>query len=85
MNLKELYDATPVARHSGIQVDGNLVRVRTAAGELDLYVIQSNDGELWPIPEGREVLALKTALARVQADLTAVKGTVAAIKTKVGA
>ena len=88
MNLKDLYTATPAARHGDIRVIGEHVFVRDADGDLLEFLIDA-DGELWQKPATKtftvELAALKTALASARAVINATRTDVAAIKTKVSA
>lgn len=65
MNLAELYQKTPVERHSDIKVMEGRVLVKTADGCIDEYTIDA-DGELWLIRSNREerqdILAIKAKL-----------------------
>ena len=88
MNLKDLYTATPVARHGDIRVVGDHVFLRDADGDLVEYLLD-RDGNLWEKPAVKivtvEFAALKTALASARTAINAIRTDVAAIKTKVGA
>jgi len=83
MNLKDLYTATPVARHADIRVIGDTVFVKNAAGDLDQYLM-GPDGELWPVPEFA-LAKIKDWMTHLHGDIAAVKTVVDAIKVKVGA
>jgi hypothetical protein len=83
MNLKDLYTATPVARHADIRVKEDVVFVKNAAGDLDQYLM-GPDGELWPVPEFA-LAKIKDWMTHLHTDIAAVKADTAAIKTKLGA
>ena len=88
MNLKDLFTATPVARHGDIRVVGDHVFIRDADGDLLEFLIDA-DGELWQKPAAKtvtvELAALRAALASARTIINATRTDVAAIKTKVGA
>ena len=88
MNLKDLYTATPAARHGDIRVIGDHVFLRDADGDLVEYLLD-RDGNLWEKPAVKivavEFAALKTALASARTAINAIRTDVTAIKTKVGA
>ncbi len=88
MILKDLFDATPPARHPDIRVAGDRVFVRDADGDLVEYLLD-NAGQLWLKPAEKplvtELAALKTALASARTAINAIRADVTAIKTKVGA
>ena len=83
MNLKDLYTATPVARHADIRVIGDTLYYKNASGDLDQYLI-APDGELWLVPEST-LAKIKEWMTHLHGDIVAVKADTAAIKTKVGA
>ena len=83
MNLKDLYTATPVARHADIRVIGDTLYHKNASGDLDQYLI-APDGELWLVPEFT-LAKIKDWMTHLHTDIAAVKADTAAIKTKVGA
>ena len=54
MNLAELYEKTPIARHKDIKVVGDKVFVKDTDGSVDEYLVV-DDGELWLVRSDREV------------------------------
>ena len=54
MNLAELYEKTPIARHKDIKVSGDKVFVKDTNGSVDEYLVVDN-GELWLVRSDREV------------------------------
>lgn len=54
MNLAELYEKTPIARHKDIKVSGDKVFVKDTDGSVDEYLVV-DDGELWLVRSDREV------------------------------
>ena len=54
MNLAELYEKTPIARHKDIKVSGDKVFVKDTDGSVDEYLVVDN-GELWLVRSDREV------------------------------
>jgi len=53
MNLVELYQKTPIARHHDIKVVGDKVLVRDTDGNVFEYLVL-DDGELWLVRSDEE-------------------------------
>lgn len=78
MNLKDLYTATPVARHADIVVREGFVYLKDADGDLQIFVLDS-DQNLWSVPaqkDFKDVLRqLRTVLIHLHNDIEAMKAT----------
>lgn len=66
MNLKQLYDQTPVAKHHRITVAGDKVIVTNEDGSIDLYLM-AGEGELSLAFSEKSI---RGVLARIESKLT---------------
>jgi len=65
MNLKELYDITPVARHHLIKVIGNQAILSAQDGSREIYLIDSS-GELVLMTSDKSI---RTFLVAIESKL----------------
>jgi hypothetical protein len=77
MNLKDLYAATPIARHADIRVVGNQVLVKNEDGALVVYQLET-DESLWLVPPEKTLGDLLTLLEQVADDVKKIKDKVKA-------
>lgn len=69
MNLKELYDQTPVAGHADILVSGDRVYVRSSEGVEEYLLLPDGEIRLLRSDKVNPIAGLRQDLANIKAKL----------------